>query len=83
MDSPPQQSLSALADAIQAVFAGPSREISNKSVRRTVLDRSDGQIITEKDVIERLEERKNKQDSKRKRSLNPNSNRKKQFKKGK
>jgi hypothetical protein len=63
-----------MANAIQAVFGAPLKETSKKPAKRTVLDRSNGQIITERHVIEQLEERKNKQNSKRSRSTNQKLN---------
>ncbi|CAF4461599.1 unnamed protein product [Rotaria sp. Silwood2] len=63
--SNPQTSLQAITDAIQNVFSTPSNKTSKQRSKRTVLNRSNGQIITEKIVIEQLEERKNKQKFKR------------------
>jgi hypothetical protein len=86
LNSPPaesQKALAAIANAIQAVFGGKSKEISEKPAKRTVLNRTNGQIITEKHVIEQLEERKNKQSSKRSRSISQNSNGTKRRKKEK
>ncbi|CAF4164659.1 unnamed protein product, partial [Rotaria sordida] len=62
--SNPQKLLQAITDAIQTVFSTPSNETPKQRSKRTVLNRSNGQIITEKIVIEQLEGRKNKQKSK-------------------
>ncbi|CAF2635350.1 unnamed protein product [Rotaria sp. Silwood2] len=69
-----QESLKAITNALQAVFPTPSKETSNKPAKPTVLDRNYGHIITEKHVIEQLEERKNKQNSKRSRSTSQKLN---------
>ncbi|CAF2751109.1 unnamed protein product [Rotaria sp. Silwood2] len=69
-----QESLKAITNALQAVFPTPSKETSNKPAKPTVLDRNYGHIITEKHVIEQLEEQKNKQNSKRSRSTSQKLN---------
>lgn len=68
--SKPPSSIQAITNAIEAVFGTASNKIPKKPTKRTVVKRSDGQIITEKAVIEQLEERKQKQNSKRSRSNN-------------
>ena len=47
------------------MFPVPSKKTSNKPAKQAVFDRNYGQLITEKHVIEQLEERKKKQNSKR------------------
>ncbi|CAF4113637.1 unnamed protein product, partial [Rotaria sordida] len=81
--SNPQKSLQAITDAIQTVFSTPPDKTPKQRSKRTVLNRSNGQIITEKIVIEQLEERKNKQRSKQSRSNNRTTNEKKRKKQGK
>lgn len=66
--SAPPSSIQAITNVIQTVFGTPSNKTEKKPTKRTVVKRSDGQIITEKNVIEQLEERKNKQKPKRSRS---------------
>lgn len=61
--------LPAILGAIQEIFSTPGGEAARKTTKRTVLDRSRGQIVTEKIVIEQLEERQAKQGSKRPRAV--------------
>jgi len=46
--SEPQKSLQAITDAIQTVFGTPSNKTPKQPLKRTILNRSDGRIITEK-----------------------------------
>ncbi|CAF3877399.1 unnamed protein product [Rotaria sp. Silwood2] len=65
-----QNSIQAITNAIQTVFGTQSNKTSKQPSKRTVINRSNGQIITEKIVIEQLEERKNKRNTKRSSSNN-------------
>ena len=74
--SVPVSSIKALENAIEAVF-GTSNQ-TKQPTRRTVLKRTEGQIITQKNVIEQLEERKSQQKTKRSYSKNDSTSAKKQ-----
>ena len=74
--SAPVSSIKALENAIEAVF-GTSNQ-TKQPTRRTVLKRTEGQIITQKNVIEQLEERKSQQKTKRSYSKNDSTSAKKQ-----
>ena len=74
--SAPVSSIKALENAIEAVF-GTSNQ-TKQPTRRTVLKRTEGQIITQKLLIEQLEERKSQQKTKRSYSKNDSTSAKKQ-----
>ncbi|CAF1530307.1 unnamed protein product, partial [Rotaria sordida] len=63
-----QQSLKAITDTLRMVFDSSSKQSPGKAKKRTVLKRSSGQIMTEADVINQIEEAKNKKTHKRSRS---------------
>ncbi len=52
-----QRSLDAINNTLKMIFGPPSTQSSTKPTKRTVLKRSNGQIMTEKDVIEQMEEK--------------------------
>ena len=53
-----QKSLDAINDTLKTIFASPSEPSSKKPTKRKVLKRPNGQIMTEQDVIQQLEEQK-------------------------
>ena len=68
-----QNSIKAIADAIEAVFRPPSIRSPEKTKKRTVLKQTSGKIMTEKHVIEEMKEA-NSNKNKRPRSSNQISN---------
>ena len=54
------KTIEAITATLETVFAQSTDNQSNKSTKRTVLKRSAGQIMTEKDVIEQIEEKQRK-----------------------
>ncbi|CAF3356891.1 unnamed protein product [Rotaria socialis] len=69
-----QQSLKAITDTLQAVFAPSLQQKAIKPTKRTMLKRPSGQIMTEEDVIKQLEEKKKEKISKQSRSTARRSN---------
>jgi hypothetical protein len=66
--------MKAITDTLQSVFGVSSKQTPIKSAKRTMLKQSQGQIMTEKDVIVQLEERKNQQNTKKSRPTSRKSN---------
>ncbi len=55
-----QDSLKAITDTLQAIFGASSQQQPINPAKRTLLKRSGGQIMTEKDVIDQLQEQRKK-----------------------
>lgn len=73
-DVTPQNSLKAINNTLKTVFAPSSTPSSHKPTKRTVLKRSAGQIMTEKDVIKQMEENMQKKNSKKSKKNTRKSN---------
>ncbi len=69
-----QQSLDAINNTLKKIFGSSPSQSTTKSTKRTVLKRSNGQIMTENDVIEQMEEKNKKKRSSQSSSINQRSN---------
>jgi hypothetical protein len=58
-----QQPIEAIMNTLRSVF-GSSLETTATSTKRTLLKRIDGQIVTEKHVIDQMEEKQKKENEK-------------------
>lgn len=66
--SPPSvqrmNSIEAITSTLESVFSRSSEQQSNQRAKRTVLQRSSGQIMTEQDVINQIEQQQAKKTKK-------------------
>lgn len=55
-----RESLDAITNTIREIFASPPESSLKKPTKRNVLKRPNGQIMTEQDVIQQIEEKNNR-----------------------